>query len=131
MPRSLAAFLPALLFATATAHAHHAFESEFDRQKPVALTGTVTKIEWTNPHVWIHLDVKGGDGKVVGWRVQAAPPGVLMVNGWTRETLRPGMAVRIEGCGAKLDVVVIYGSEVRRADRRVWCVNVPCRVSQS
>jgi hypothetical protein len=120
-----------LLLAAAAAHAHHAFDSEFDRDKPVVLTGTVTRIEWTNPHVSIHVVVKAGDGKVIGWRVQAAPPGVLIVNGLTHETLRPGMAIRIEGFAAKLDIPVVHGTLVTRADGRIWCVNVPCRFSQS
>lgn len=120
----------ACLFGAVTAHAHHAFDSEFDRKKPVVLTGIVTTIEWTNPHVSIHLDVNEGEGKVVAWRVQGGPPGVLIANGWTRATLRPGMAVRIEGFGAKRDVAVVHGTELRRADGRAWCVNVPCRHSR-
>jgi hypothetical protein len=120
------AILVALLFSE-PAWAHHAFEAEFDRSKPVTLVGTVTRIEWSNPHVLVHLDVNDGGGRVVAWRVQAGSPGVLTVNGWTRETLRPGMAIRVEGFGAKLDVPLVHGTELTRADGRTWCINVPCR----
>ena len=64
--------------------AHHAFAAEFDINKPVKLQGTVTQMEWINPHAWIHLDVKGPDGKVVNWMVEGGSPNILLRRGFTR-----------------------------------------------
>lgn len=81
--------------------AHHAFSAEFDADKPVKLTGAVTKLEWTNPHAWIYLDVKDASGKVENWGFELASPNGLMRNGWTRFSLKPGDVVTIEGSRAK------------------------------
>jgi hypothetical protein len=81
--------------------AHHAFSAEFDADKPVKLTGAVTKLDWTNPHAWIYLDVKDGSGTVANWGFELASPNGLMRNGWTRFSLKPGDIVTIEGSRAK------------------------------
>ncbi|HEX6998075.1 MAG TPA: DUF6152 family protein [Gammaproteobacteria bacterium] len=81
----------------AASHAHHSFAAEFDRNKPIELTGTVTKVEWTNPHARIYIDVEGPDGKVVNWDFELGPPNGLMRQGWHRNSLRQGHIVRIEG----------------------------------
>ena len=81
--------------------AHHAFSAEFDADKPVKLTGSVTKLEWTNPHAWIYLDVKDASGKVANWGFELASPNGLMRNGWTRFSLKPGDIVTVEGSRAK------------------------------
>lgn len=91
----------ALLLAGRSAVAHHAFSAEFDADKPVKLTGTVTKLEWTNPHAWIYVDVKDGAGKVENWGFELASPNGLMRLGWTRFSLKPGDEVTIEGTRAK------------------------------
>ena len=91
----------ALLLAGRAVVAHHAFSAEFDADKPVKLTGAVTKLDWTNPHAWIYVDVKGSDGKVANWGFELASPNGLMRLGWTRFSLKPGDEVTIEGTRAK------------------------------
>ena len=81
--------------------AHHAFQAEFDDKKPVHLKGKVTKMEWINPHAWIYLDVKGTDGSVTNWMVEAGAPNALLRRGWTKASLLPGTEILIEGYQAK------------------------------
>ncbi len=81
----------------AAIEAHHSFSAEFDRDKPITLTGTVTKLEWTNPHARIYIDVTGADGKVVNWDFELGPPNGLMRQGWNRNSLSPGLTVTING----------------------------------
>jgi hypothetical protein len=76
---------------------HHSFSAEFDRDKPIKVTGTVTKVEWTNPHARIYIDVTEGDGKVVNWDFELGPPNGLMRQGWNRNSLRQGHVVTING----------------------------------
>ncbi len=81
--------------------AHHSFAAEFDAKRPVKLQGTVTKMEWINPHAWIYLDVKGTDGTVTNWMVEAGAPNALLRRGWTKNSLLPGTEILIEGYQAK------------------------------
>jgi hypothetical protein len=82
--------------------AHHSFAAEFDAAKPVTLTGTVTKVEWTNPHVWIYLNVKDkATGQVTNWGFEMGPPHGLQRRGWRRETLKLGDEVTVAGSMAK------------------------------
>jgi hypothetical protein len=81
--------------------AHHAFAAEFDANKPLTLKGTVTKMEWTNPHVWVHMDVKTPSGSVENWAFEAGTPNVLFRRGFTRKSLMPGTVVVIDGYQAK------------------------------
>ena len=81
--------------------AHHAFSAEFDDKKPVKLQGRVTKVEWINPHAWIHIDVKGADGAVVNWMIEGGSPNSLMRLGLTKNALLPGMEIVVEGFQAK------------------------------
>lgn len=90
-----------LLLAGRSVVAHHAFAAEFDADKPVKVTGTVTKLEWTNPHAWIYIDVKDQSGKVANWGFEMGSPNGLMRLGWTRFSLKPGDEVTIEGTRAK------------------------------
>jgi len=87
--------------ATATVVAHHAFAAEFDANKPVEFTGVVTRMEWVNPHVWIHLDVKKSDGKTEPWAFEAGTPNVLFRRGFTKESLKVGTVVKVDGYQAK------------------------------
>ena len=98
---ALVLVLAGLLAATLPVDAHHAFSAEFDSEKPVKLTGSVTKLDWTNPHAWIYVDVKDESGKVANWGFELASPNGLMRNGWTRFSLKPGDVVTIEGSRAK------------------------------
>jgi hypothetical protein len=90
-----------LMAAAAPLLAHHSFAAEFDASKPVTLTGTVTKIEWMNPHVWFYLDVKDQSGKVTNWGTEMGSPNGLMRAGWTRNSMKVGDVVTIEGSRAK------------------------------
>jgi hypothetical protein len=90
-----------LLLAAAPAPAHHAFAAEFNAEKPIALRGVVTVMEWVNPHSWIHVDVKGEDGTVVNWRIEGGSPNALLRLGFTKNALLPGMEILIEGYQAK------------------------------
>ena len=87
----------AVLISQAPLRAHHAFAAEYDRDKPVTMTGTVTKLEWTNPHARIYIDVKGDKGDVVNWDFELGPPNGLMRRGWNRNSLKAGHVVTIEG----------------------------------
>jgi hypothetical protein len=103
MRKKLAVILAAggLLLAAAPAWAHHAFAAEFDADKPIKFKGTVTKMEWINPHAWIHIDVKGDDGTVTSWMIEAAAPNALLRRGWTKSSLLAGTEIVVEGYQAK------------------------------
>ena len=82
------------------AFAHHSFSAEFDAAKPIKLTGIVTKVEWTNPHVWFYINVKDeSTGQVTNWGAEMGPPHGLQRSGWRRETLKIGESVTIDGYG--------------------------------
>ena len=81
--------------------AHHSFAAEFDASKPLKLTGTVTKLEWTNPHTWFFIDVKGEDGKITNWGFEMGSPNGLMRAGWTRNSMKAGDVVTVEASRAK------------------------------
>ena len=81
--------------------AHHSFAAEFDSSKQVKLTGTVTKIDWTNPHGWFYLDVKDEAGKITNWGFEMGPPHMLQAGGWTRTTMKLGDTVTVQGSMAK------------------------------
>jgi hypothetical protein len=83
------------------AWAHHAFAAEFDAAKPVHLEGVVTKVELINPHAWVHLDVKGKDGKLVAWMVEAGSPNILLRRGFTKNTVPKGTPVVVDGYQSK------------------------------
>ena len=90
-----------LWLATAAPKAHHAFLAEFDANQPIELHGTVLKMEWINPHSWMHMEVKRPDGKVEQWEVELGPPNALFRRGWKQNSLPPGTAVVIQGYRAK------------------------------
>jgi hypothetical protein len=83
------------------AFGHHAFSAEFDANKPITLTGTVTSVEWQNPHTWFYIDVKDEAGNVANWGLELASPNLLLRNGWTRNTMKVGDVVTVESFRAK------------------------------
>ena len=104
--------------------AHHAFAAEFDANKPVHFEGTVTKMEWTNPHVWLHMDVKKADGTVENWAFEAGTPNVLFRRGFTKESLLPGMKVVVDGYQAKNGLKRANGRD-RRSRMDASCFSAP------
>src|SRR5580765_8629084 len=99
--RSLLLLLAVALPLPAPARAHHSFAAEFDAKQPVTLTGTVTKVEWTNPHVWFYIDVKDSTGKVTNWGMEMGGPNGLLRAGWTRNSMKPGDVVTVDGFKAR------------------------------
>jgi len=95
-PASRLALCLALLWTQTTA-AHHSFDAEFDRNKPVTLKGSVTRVDWGNPHIWVFLDVKDENGKVSNWGVEGGAPNALFRNGWRKDSLKVGDISTVEG----------------------------------
>jgi Family of unknown function (DUF6152) len=95
--------ISAFLTATAahTVSAHHSFAAEFDATKPITLKGTVTKLEWANPHIWVYLDVKDAQGGLQHWQCEGGPPNTLTRNGWSVNSLKASDEVTIDGVLAK------------------------------
>ena len=103
--------------AARTAVAHHSFAAEFDASKPVTLKGTITKVEWTNPHTWFYIDVEDG-GKVVNWAVEGGAPNVLYREGWRPDSLKAGDKVTITGSRARDGSNLANATLVQLADGR-------------
>jgi Family of unknown function (DUF6152) len=101
--RLAAALVGAVIFAGAAqiAAAHHSFAAEFDANDPVTLHGTITSMEWINPHSWMHLDVKNDDGTVTEWMVEGGTPNTLLRRGFTMDNVRPGTEITVEGFRAR------------------------------
>jgi len=96
--------------------AHHSFAAEFDAKRPVKLRGTVTKMEWINPHSWIHIDVKTADGKVEKWMVEGGAPNALLRRGWNKNSLLPGTEILVEGFQAKDGAMRANGRDITFPD---------------
>ena len=106
-----------LVFAAQAVSAHHSFASEFDRDKPITLTGTVTKVEWTNPHGRFFVDVKDAAGVVTSWEIEQGSVNSLFRGGWTRTTLKAG------------DVVTVNGFLARETPHLVAASNAPATIT--
>jgi hypothetical protein len=97
----VASIAVSLLVTAVPVAAHHSFAAEFDARKPVQVTGTLTRMEWVNPHVWIHVAVKKPDGTIENWAVEAGTPSVLFRRGFTKASLAPGIEIKVDGYQAK------------------------------
>ena len=98
--------------------AHHAFSAEFDANRPVQLKGTVTKMEWINPHAWIHIDVSAQDGEVEQWMVEGGTPNTLFRRGFTKKSLMPGTVILVDGYQAKDGTLKANGRNLTFEDGR-------------
>ena len=112
----------ALLCAVASVRAHHAFAAEFDAQKPIKLEGTVTKVEWINPHAWIHIDVKRPDGTVEQWMIEGGTPNAMFRRGFTKDSLKAGTQIVVDGYQAKNGTLRANGRDLRLPDGRTLFV---------
>ena len=114
-----------VLLAAGPVSAHHAFAAEFDVNQPVTLRGTVTKMEWTNPHSWIRMDVKGADGTVTSWAVECGPPNGLLRKGFNKATVPAGTELVVEGYRAKNGALMVTGQDVTLPDGKKVFVGTP------
>jgi len=107
-----------LLLAAVPVWAHHAFAAEFDAKKPVKLEGKVTKMEWINPHAWIHIDVKNADGTMTNWMIEGGTPNTLLRRGFTKDSLAIGTDVVVDGYQAKDGSFRANGRDITFTDGR-------------
>ena len=112
------AALLGLLLAPVAGWAHHSFAAEYDTKKPVELKGTVSSVDWVNPHAWIHLNVTDETGKVTEWTCELGSPNILMRNGWRKDSIKPGDSIVITGSAAKDGANLANARTVKMADGR-------------
>ena len=116
--RTVCFALLAALAVPAAVGAHHSFAAEFDGNQPITLKGTVVRMDWINPHSWIHLDVKNADGTVTRWMVEGGTPNTLVRRGFTKASLQPGTEITVEGFRAKNGANRANGADLILPDGR-------------
>lgn len=116
--RQTLATVAALLLTAAASRAHHSFAAEYDANQPITLQGQIARIDLVNPHAWLYLEVKDGDGKVVRWNVEMGAPNNLIRRGVTKATLPIGETVTVDGYRAKDGSSTVNGRQIRMADGR-------------
>ena len=104
------------------ASAHHAFSAEFDANRPVKLQGTVTKMDWVNPHAWIHIDVKKSDGTIEKWMIEGGTPNAMFRRGFTKDSLKAGTVIVVDGYQAKNGTMRANGRDLKLPDGRTLFV---------
>jgi hypothetical protein len=112
------AAVAAVALASLPALAHHSFAAEYDSSKAVKITGKFVKMDWVNPHSWVWVEVTGADGKTVTWRAETPPPNGLYRQGWTKNSLKPGEEITIQGFLAKDGDNLMWSSSVTNGEGR-------------
>jgi uncharacterized protein DUF6152 len=125
MKATLGIIIAGLGLAALPAIAHHSFAAEFDNKKPVTLKGTVTKIDWMNPHIWVYLDAKNEAGIVEHWQCEGSPPNTLTRQGWSKSALKAGDDVTIEGFRSKDGTNTCNSRSVKLPDGRTVFAGSP------
>jgi hypothetical protein len=118
MRRGFAVLALCAVWSLPAARAHHSFAAEYDANQPITIKGKVSKVDWVNPHSWIHIDVADATGNVTTWRCETAPPNGLFRRGWTRNSLPKGAEVTVEGFRAKDGSPTMNARSVTLADGR-------------
>jgi len=116
--RIVASVILVILFATVTLVAHHSNAAQFDTAKRITLKGEVTKIEWTNPHAYIYVNVKDTSGKTVNWSLEGFPPNTLLRTGWSQKDLKQGDTISFEGCTSRDGSSIMLAREITLTDGR-------------
>lgn len=106
---SILLLVGAAWFGTASLYAHHSISAEFDESKPITFTGVVKQVDWRNPHIYTHVEVKNPDGTVVVYKVEGGPPNSLFRQGWRKDTVKPGDTVTVSGVRAKIPTSMNVG----------------------
>ena len=109
---AVVAAVAGMLVAAVPAWAHHAFAAEFDAKRPLTLKGKITKLEWINPHSWIHIEVTGADGKATPWMIEGGSPNSMFRRGFTQQSLALGTEIIVEGYQAKDGANRAVGSDL-------------------
>jgi hypothetical protein len=116
--RIVAVFITIVLFATLTLVAHHSNAAQFDTAKRITMKGEVTKVEWTNPHAYIYVNVKDASGKIVNWSLEGFPPNTLLRTGWSQKDLKVGDVISFEGAASRDGSNIMLGREITLVNGR-------------